>query len=145
MKISTKGRYALRYMVDLARNSTGEAKNIALHDISERQGISVKYLEQIVSKLCKEGLVVSSRGPQGGYRLSKSPAQYTAGEILRAIEGDMAPVACLVGHESGCDRRENCSTLKFWVGLDDAITQYVDRVTLAELLLDDESDGCHTD
>ena len=100
VKISTRGRYALRLMLDLALHDTGEY--ISLRDISARQEISVKYLEQIVTVLGRAGLVRSVRGPQGGYRLSKAPADYTAGEILRTIEGSLAPVACLDDSPNAC-------------------------------------------
>ncbi len=132
MKISTKGRYALRMMVDIAQHNTGEW--ISIKDISDRQGISVKYLEQIVTSLTKSALLISSRGPQGGYKLTKSPENYTAGEILRAIEGNLAPVACLETETNQCDRKGYCPTLSFWEGLHKAINQYVDSVTLQDLV-----------
>lgn len=142
MRISTRGRYALRFMADLAQCCVSGDKNVALKDISARQDISIKYLEQIVSRLCKNGLVISSRGPQGGYRLAKPAEEYTIGAILRAIEGSMAPVACLADAENRCERRDSCSTLRFWTGLDEVINQYVDSVTLADLI---SQDGCPTD
>lgn len=131
MKISTKGRYALRMMIDIAQHNAGEW--ISLKDISERQGISVKYLEQIVTHLNKAGLVVSSRGPQGGYMLAKAPEEYTIGQILRTIEGNLAPVACLETPVNHCERRSVCPTLGFWEGLNDVINNYVDSVTLSDL------------
>ncbi len=139
MKVSTRGRYALRFMIDLALHTDEQnlAQNVALKDISARQDISMKYLEQIVSKLCKSGMVYSYRGPQGGYRLVREPKDYTVGEILRTIEGKMAPVSCLVDPENLCARKDSCPTLKFWVGLEDVIDNYMDSVTLADLL-----DGC---
>ena len=103
MKVSTKGRYALRLMVDLGVNG-GEDKYISLKDISARQNISIKYLEQIVTPLHRAGLVRSVRGAQGGYRLSRKADKYTAGEILRAIEGSFAPIACLETPENECER-----------------------------------------
>ena len=133
MKISTKGRYALRFMIDLAQNSQLVEGNIALKDVSERQGISVKYLEQIVTKLCKCGLLFSRRGPQGGYALVKKPEEYSVGEILRTIEGKMAPVACLDERNVSCPRRDNCEAMKFWSGLDDAINNYINSFNLAQL------------
>lgn len=138
MKISTRGRYALRLMVDLAQSTAGNDKKVSLKDVSARQNISVKYLEQIASVLLRDGLLLSSRGPQGGYRLSKAPEEYTAGEILRAIEGNMAPVACLGAEENCCPQKGSCSSLQFWTGLDEVINQYVDGVTLAELAGMDE-------
>jgi len=131
MKISSKGRYALRMMIDIARQDTGEW--ISIKDISERQGISVKYLEQIVTNLNKSGLLKSSRGPQGGYMLAKPSEDYTVGQILRVIEGNFAPVACLETETNLCERRSICPTLQFWEGLYDVINHYVDSVTLKDL------------
>lgn len=132
MKISTKGRYALRLMLDLAQNSHGEA--VALRDISARQEISTKYLEQIVSTLSRAGLLKSSRGAQGGYRLTRQPEEYTVGEILRITEGELAPVACLDTDAEPCPRADDCLTLPFWKGMEKAINDYVDHVTLKDLL-----------
>ena len=112
MKISTKGRYALRLMLDMAEHNNGEY--IRLKDVAERQGITVKYLEQIVPQLTKNGYVRSYRGNNGGYMLAKSPEEYTAGEILRVMEGNMAPVACLDDQINRCPRKAACSTLPFW-------------------------------
>ena len=131
MKISSKGRYALRMMIDLAENHTG--KWITIREVSERQGISVKYLEQIVTGLTRAGLLRSVRGSQGGYMLKKPPEQYTIGEILRAIEGELTPVACLVDDVNQCERKETCKTFTFWQGLYHAINDYVDSVTLKDL------------
>lgn len=131
MKISTKGRYALRMMIDMAEQSSGEW--ISIRDISERQGISVKYLEQIVTHLTRAKLLLSSRGAQGGYRLARTPDQYTAGQILRVIEGDLAPVACLATDVNLCQRCGFCRTVGFWKGLNDVINDYVDSVTLQDL------------
>lgn len=134
MKISARGRYALRFMVDLAEHDEG--KYIALKEISKRQEISIKYLEQIVVLLSKAGYVKSVRGSQGGYRLAKSADQYTVGEILRLIEGPLAPVACLEDEHNQCERRGSCSTIKFWEGLYQVVNQYVDSVTLESLVQD---------
>lgn len=131
MKISTKGRYALRMMIDIARQESRDW--ISIKDISERQGISVKYLEQIVTQLTKSGLLISSRGSQGGYMLSRTPEKYTVGEILRAMEGNLAPVACLENGDNLCERRDICPTLDFWTGLYEAINNYVDSRTLKDL------------
>ena len=131
MKISSRGRYALRMMIDLAEHHTGEW--VTIRDISERQGISVKYLEQIVTSLTRSGLLRSGRGPQGGYMLTKPPEQYPVGEILRAIEGKLAPVACLIDDINQCERKDICKTLPFWQGLYDTINDYVDSVTLKDL------------
>ena len=133
MKISTRGRYALRTMIDIAVNS-GSDRNITIKEISERQGISVKYLEQIVGALCKARLLRSVRGAQGGYRLVRKPEEYTAGEILRLAEGGLAPIECLEGERNDCPRRSICTTLSFWEGLDKVISDYVDSVTLAQLV-----------
>lgn len=137
MKISTKGRYALRVMLDLAINNTGEY--IPLKDISERQNITVKYMEQIISLLKKSGFLKSTRGNGGGYRLSKTLRDYTVGDILRAAEGSLAPVACLEDEENQCERSSICATLKFWTGLDKAINDYVDSVTLQDLFEEHQS------
>ena len=132
MMISTKGRYALRVMLDLADHNTGDY--IPLKDIAKRQEISVKYLEQIVSILGKAGLVRSSRGPQGGYSLSRPAEEYTVGDILRLTEGDLAPVSCLEGEENQCSRCDRCGTVGFWNGLYAVVNQYIDRFTLADLV-----------
>lgn len=132
MKISTKGRYALRLMLDLALNNTGEP--VRIKDIASRQEISDKYLEQIISVLNKAGYVKSIRGPQGGYRLAREPEKYTAGMILRLTEGSLAPVPCLDDEINLCERQEACVTLRLWRMLDDAISGVVDKVTLADLV-----------
>jgi len=139
MKISTKGRYALRLMIDLALHDSGSF--VPLRDISERQGITVKYLEQIIPLLAKEGLVLSSRGAGGGYRLAKAPDKYTAGDILRAVEGSLAPVACLASEHNTCQRQSVCPTLSFWQGLDAAIKNYVDGITLKDLAKEKTTPG----
>ena len=134
MMISTKGRYALRLMIDLAMHE--QDGFVSLKDISERQGISVKYLEQIMALLNKENLLSSQRGPQGGYRLAKKPEEYSVGEILRAVEGSLAPIACLEGEENACPRQKECMTIGFWEGLNRVIDEYIDSVTLQDLLKD---------
>lgn len=131
MKISTKGRYALRLMIDIAHHD-GQGF-ISLKDVAERQEISVKYLEQIAGPLSKAGLLRSGRGPQGGYQLTKEPELYSVGSILRVTEGNLAPVACLDGPENRCVRCGECATLDFWTGLYAAVNEYVDRYTLADL------------
>ena len=135
MKISTKGRYALRVMLDLAVNNTGEY--IALKDVASRQGITVKYLEQVINLLKKAGYVISYRGNNGGYKLAKAPSEYKVGDILRVAEGSLAPVACLDTGTVVCDRASICPTLKFWVGLARAVSDYVDSYTL-QMLLDEQ-------
>ncbi|MBR4495823.1 MAG: Rrf2 family transcriptional regulator [Acholeplasmatales bacterium] len=129
--ISTKGRYALRLMIDIAAYSNGEV--VSLKDISKRQNISIKYLEQVVSLLTKGGLLQSIRGNNGGYRLTKKPSDYTIGEILRTAEGTLVPVACLQCDPITCDRVEICSTIDFWKGFNEVINNYVDGVTLEDL------------
>ena len=131
MKISTKGRYALRLMLELALE---EEQVVKLKDVAERQEISVKYLEQIISVLQKCGYVKSMRGPGGGYKLSKRPEEYTVGMILRQIEGSLAPVACLEEDDNSCERSSSCVTLRLWQMMYDAINGVVDKVTLADLV-----------
>lgn len=129
MKFSTRDRYALRLMVELA-NRGGAL--MPLKEISDAQQISLKYLEQIVTPLAKAGLVVSVRGAQGGYRLAREAGQITAGEILRAVEGELTAIPCLSA-TADCPRRGQCHTLDFWSGLNDIINKYVDGITLAQL------------
>ena len=125
MMISTKGRYALRVLIDMAEHQTDGY--IPLKEIAKRQDISEKYLESIVKSLVKGG----------GYRLCKSPDQFTAGQILRLMEGSLAPVACLEAGSSPCDRAGECRTLSLWAGLNDVINKYLDQYTLADLLRED--------
>lgn len=133
MKISTKGRYAVRLMLDLALDD-GESP-IRLKEIAERQGISDKYLEQIISILNKAGYVKSVRGPMGGYRLVRKPEQYTVGEILCLTEGSLSPVECAGAGGGTCKRQEKCASQILWKKLNDAIYQVVDGVTLKDLAL----------
>lgn len=132
MKISTKGRYALRLMVDLAMAES--AGFVSLKDIAERQKISAKYMEQIIALLKNANLVRSVRGPRGGYRLSKDAQDYTVGEILRLTEGSLAPVACIDNDPVECERCDGCATVELWRKLDVAISQVVDNMTLADLV-----------
>jgi Rrf2 family protein len=132
MKVSTKGRYALRLMLDLALHNNGEA--VSLKDIAKRQEISDKYLEQIISILNKAGYVRSIRGAQGGYMLKKSPKEYTVGMILRLTEGTLAPVSCVEEDGIECSRENGCVTLIVWQKLNDAINGVVDHITLADLV-----------
>ena len=132
MKISTKGRYALRIMIDLAENANGEY--IRLKDISARQGITLKYMEQIMPMLTKAGYVRSYRGNNGGYMLAKEPEEYTAGDIIRTTEGSLAPIACLETPENECERYHDCATVGFWEGMYKVISDYVDSVTLKQLI-----------
>ncbi|MCQ2514383.1 MAG: Rrf2 family transcriptional regulator [Ruminococcus sp.] len=132
MKISTKGRYALRLMIDLAENQNNGY--IALKDIAQRQKISKKYLEQIVPVLNHANMLIANRGYQGGYKLAKNPDKYTVGEILRLTEGSLAPVACLDYEPIGCEHSNECATLQVWKGLYKAITDYLDGVTLQDII-----------
>ena len=132
MKISTKGRYALRLMLDIALDHSGEP--VRIKDIAARQEISEKYLEQIISVLNKAGLVRSIRGSQGGYLLTKEVDKYTAGMILRVTEGSLAPVSCLDDEVNTCERQSLCATLGLWQMLNTAICDVVDKVTLADLM-----------
>lgn len=131
MKISTKGRYALRMMLDLAEHAD---EWTTLKEIAERQNISKKYLEQIIPSLTRENYLLSNRGYQGGYRLARSPETYPIGEILRLTEGSLAPVACLAYSPTGCERRGECATLPLWQGLQRVIDEYLDQITLLDLL-----------
>lgn len=139
MKISTKGRYALRMLLDLAQNQ-GDGF-VALKDIAVRQNVSKKYLEQIVPMLNKSDILLASRGFQGGYRLAKSPDQYTVGAILRIAEGSLAPVACLDHSPILCDRSADCITLPVWQGLNRVINEYLDGITLQDILDQQQSRG----
>lgn len=132
MKISTKGRYALRLMLDLALNDT--EKPVRIKEIACRQGISDKYLEQIIAVLNKARYVRSIRGPQGGYLLTKKPEEYTVGMILRLTEGSMAPVDCVDEDITSCDRMDDCVTSIVWKRLSDAINDVIDNITLADLV-----------
>lgn len=130
MLVSTKGRYALRLMVRIAQEGAG---TVSLREASEAEGISLKYLEQLVRPLVKAGLLRSVRGKGGGYALAKDPADVRAGDVLRAVEGTTAPVACLALDGEECPRAGACTTVRFWAGLDDVIERYVDGTTLADL------------
>ena len=132
MMISTKGRYALRVMIDLAEHNSDSY--IPLRDIAGRQEISEKYLESIVSVFSKAGFLDGLRGKGGGYRLTRDPAQYTVGSMLRLVEGSLAPVACLDHKPNQCARAAECRTLPVWEKLDSLISGYLDSVTLADLL-----------
>lgn len=132
MRISTKGRYALRLMIDLAEHDDGTY--VRLKEISERQKITVKYLEQIMPLLTKAGYVKSYRGNNGGYQLARRPEEYTVGDVLRTTEGSLAPIPCIEDSPNQCDRYSRCSTVEFWEGLWEVINEYVDSVTLADLV-----------
>ena len=132
MLISTRGRYALRVMIDLAEQRSGGY--IPLKEVAERQEISEKYLESIIKLLVKAGLLDGVRGKGGGYKLTRPPEDYTVGEILRLIEGDLAPVSCLNESSAECPRMANCRTVKMWTGLYKLINDYFDGVTLSDLM-----------
>ena len=132
MKISTKGRYALRMMLDLAEHQNDGY--VALKDIAQRQNVSKKYLEQIVPILNKSDILRTNRGFQGGYRLATSPDKYTVGEILRVTEGSLSPVACLDREPIECERSAECPTLPVWQGIYKVINEYLDSVTLQDIL-----------
>ena len=131
MKISTKGRYALRLMLDLAQQPPTEY--VSIKSVATRQGISEKYLEQIIKMLSKSGLVESTRGKSGGYRLTRTPESYTVGEILRVTEGSLAPVSCLE-EEHHCENCDDCVTYEIWHNVLDAINEVVDSITLSYLV-----------
>ena len=131
MKISTKGRYALRLMLALAIHSEGSA--VPLRDVAQRQEISDKYLEQIVTQLSRAGLVRSVRGAGGGYMLTRTPEGYTVGEILRVLEGSLAPVSCADG-VGCCERADRCVIVEVWREIQAAVDGVVDHLTLADLV-----------
>lgn len=131
MKISTRGRYALRLMTDLATN--GAQGPVSLREVAKRQEISDKYLEQIISVLNRAGYVKSIRGAQGGYLLQRAPQDYTVGEILRLTEGSLAPVFCAEDGGDPCTRQENCAASILWRKINDAVCSVVDHVTLQDL------------
>lgn len=131
MKISTKGRYALRLLIDIAANSAG--KPVSIKDVSARQHISDKYLEQIISTLNNAGLVRSVRGPQGGYLLRKEPKDITVGMVLRATEGTMSPVVCVEPDALPCEHMAECPTISLWKKLDKAISDVIDNTTIEDL------------
>jgi len=133
MKISTKGRYALRLMLDLAQHSS-EQEYISIKKVSQRQDISEKYLEQIVAQLSRAGFVKSIRGAQGGYRLVMEPRDYTVGMILRQIEGNLSSVSCLEESPNKCQRCNNCVTLEVWKQINDAVDAVIDNITLQDLV-----------
>lgn len=142
MKISTKGRYALRMLIDLAIHHADGF--VALKDIADRQSISKKYLEQIVPLLNKADLLKTNRGYQGGYALAKSPDKYTVGEILRVTEGNLCPVSCLQYPVNECPRASECITLPVWEGLYKAINDYLDSVTIQDIIDQAATGGDYT-
>ena len=137
MKISTKGRYALRIMIELA--SVEDGKYISTKTISEHQNISEKYLEQIISLLNRAGMVKSTRGAMGGYKLIKQPCEYTVGMVLRSVEGNLAPVSCLEDEKNKCPRSNDCISLYVWEKIYAAVNDVVDNITIQDLI--DHSNG----
>ena len=132
MLISTKGRYALRILIDMAEHQSDSY--IPLKDVAARQEISEKYLETIVKLLVKDGSLVGLRGKGGGYRLKKAPGQITVGHILRLTEDSLAPVSCLQANAAACERAAACRTLPMWKGLYDLINEYLNKYTLEDLV-----------
>lgn len=132
MKISTKGRYALRMLIDLAEYK--ENGFIALKEIAGRQGISKKYLEQIVPVMNSSGFLITNRGYQGGYKLAKDPAEITVGMILKSTEGSLAPVTCLEQNAAVCERKETCLTVEIWRGLEKVVNEYLESITLQDII-----------
>lgn len=132
MRISTKGRYALRMLLDLAEHR--DSGFIALKEVAERQSISKKYLEQIIPVFSKSGILLTSRGVQGGYRLAETPDRYTVGEILRMTEGSLSPLVCAEQETAECERSGKCAMLPVWQGLTRVISEYLDGITLQDIL-----------
>ncbi|MBR0486430.1 MAG: Rrf2 family transcriptional regulator [Treponema sp.] len=132
MIVSTRGRYALRVMIDLAEHHSDD--RIPLKDISSRQGISQKYMEAIMTLLSKNGFVDAIHGKGGGFKLNRAPEQYKVGEILRLTEGTLAPVACLQENAEDCVRASECRTLPMWAKLNSLVNEYLDSVTIADLM-----------
>lgn len=130
--ISTRGRYALRVMIDIGLNQ-GEGY-VPMKEVANRQGLSLKYLEQILPALTKNGLIKGVHGKGGGYRLTRDPENYTTGEILRLTEKDLAPVSCLAEGADKCERMPKCKTIAFWKGLNEVTNKYLDSTTLADLM-----------
>ena len=137
MIVSTKGRYALRVMIDLAEHQS--EKYVPLKEIAARQEISEKYLENILKVLVQNGFLEGLRGKGGGYRLTRSPDQYTVGEVLMLTEGSLAPVSCLTPSAAPCSRMANCRTYEMWKGLNDLISNYFSNITLADLARPDQA------
>jgi Rrf2 family protein len=140
LKLTTKGRYGLRAVIDLAKYSTNEP--VSLSDVAERQSISISYLEQLIAKLKKAGVVQSTRGAQGGYSLAKNPEEISVGEILRALEGSLSPVDCSAVDGEGeteCSASNFCVTKYVWKRINDSINDTVNNIFLSELLAESEN------
>ena len=149
MMVSSKGRYALTVMVDIAKHD--DDTYVSLADIAEREGLSMKYLESIIAMLNKGGMLVSARGKNGGYKLAKEPKDYSINEILLLTEGSLAPVNCIMQDGVQCDKAAGCSTLPLWAGLDKVIDNYLSGITLEDIItgnrkkmLGDYCDACAT-
>lgn len=138
MLVSTRGRYALRVLIDLAEHNNG--KCIPMKDVAERQKLSLKYLERILPVLTQGKLIVGTHGKGGGYRLSRAPEDYTVGEVLRLTEGNLAPVSCLECDAEPCDRIAECRTIEMWKGFFKLTNEYFDGITIADLM---RSDAAH--
>ena len=136
MVISTKGRYALRLMIDLAQHC--DEGFISLKTVSQRQDVSLKYMEAIAAALNRANLVISQRGKEGGYKLARKPEEYSVGEILRCVEDNLAPVSCIKAGSVECDRAGECITVPMWMELDEIINAYLDGITLQDLLTGDK-------
>ncbi len=137
MMISTRGRYALRVIIDLAEHTDGNY--IPMKDIADRQAVSVKYLERIMAELTKAELLDGTHGKGGGYRLTKEPNEYRVGDILRITEGDLAPVACLSAGSEPCERASQCRTLSMWREFEKIANDYFDKITVGDLMKKDDS------
>ena len=137
--VSTRGRYALRVLIDLAEHNNGSY--IPMKDVAARQELSLKYLERILPTLSKAKLIEGVHGKGGGYKLTRPPEEYTIGEILRLTEGDLAPVACLSPDAPVCERAAECRTLRMWQGFYDLTNKYFDGITIASLIAEDPSDN----
>ena len=136
MVISTKGRYALRLMIDLAQHC--DEGYISLKTVAQRQNVSLKYMEAIAAALNRASLVLSQRGKEGGYKLARKPEEYSVGEILRCVEDNLAPVSCIKAGSVECDRAGECITVPMWMELDEIINAYLDGITLQDLLTGDK-------
>lgn len=139
MMVSTRGRYALRVLIDLAEHNNGSY--IPMKDVAARQELSLKYLERILPTLTKAKLITGLHGKGGGYKLTRSPEEYTVGEVLRLTEGDLAPVACLTPAAQPCERAAECRTLQMWKGFYDMTNRYFDGITIADLVQTDTADN----
>ena len=139
MMISTRGRYALRVLIDLSEHNNG--KYVPMKDVAARQNISLKYLERILPTLTKAKLIEGIHGKGGGYRLTRQPEDYSVGEILRLTEGDLAPVACLAPDAPACDRAAECRTLKMWKDFYDMTNRYFDNISVADLIGNNAADN----